>query len=291
MGSIEEVVRAGDGMSAMPATVVRLTAAIAQGNTDPNEIVSLIKNDEVLTGAVLRRANSVSFGAQGTTFGLHQSIVRLGTKNLSHIIMEQKASDMFASAGSAYGLSRGALWRSGIGGAIGAEFIAKRISPELCELAYVAGLMRDIGKIAIEAFYGERYFSALEPHAHASRTFVECERLALGFDHAEVGGAMAKAWGLPEELSEAIRWHHEPPAPDEEGHRVLNDIVHAADAVCLWAGLAVGHDGLAYTIAPHVRESLRLSRRETEIEIAHVWTEAKAVEENLNAPTAQEKSA
>ncbi len=291
MVSIKDILQSSDRMAAMPATIVKLTAAIAQGNTEPSEIASLVKSDEVLTAAVLRRANSVSFGAQGSTFDLRQSIVRLGTKNLTHIIMEQKSSDMFGESGTAFGLSRGSLWRSGIGGAIGAEFIAKRVLPEGSELAYIAGLMRDIGKIALEAFFGNEYFKVLEPHIHPSRTFVECERLALGFDHAEVGSAMAEAWGLPEELAGAIRWHHEPPASGEESHAVLNDIVHAADAVCLWAGLAVGHDGLAYTIAPHVRDSLKLNRRETEIEIAHVWTEAKAIEESLNAPTAQEKTA
>lgn len=290
MVSINDIVRAGDRMVAMPASVMRVASMLATGNTDAQELAEIIRSDEVLTAAVLRRANSVAFGSSGRVFDLRQSIVRLGSKNLTHVVMEQKATDFFGQSGEAFGLSRGALWRSGVGGAIGAEFIAKRLAPKEAGIAYVAGLLRDIGKIALEAFFGDQYTQLLAPHSEATRTFVECERLALGFDHAEVGQAMGAAWGLPERLCDAIRYHHDPPA-EGDGHDVLFDLVHAADAVCLWAGLAVGHDGLAYNLAPHVRDSLGLTRQEAEHEIAHVWTEVKHIEESLNAPTAQERSA
>ncbi|VAX37823.1 hypothetical protein MNBD_PLANCTO03-1838 [hydrothermal vent metagenome] len=290
MVSMNDIIKVGDRMSAMPASILRVTSMLAEGNTDPDEIASIVKSDEVLTAAVLRRANSVAFGSTGRVFDLRQSIVRLGTKNLTHVIMEQKSTDIFGESGTAFGLDRGALWRSGIGGGIGAEYIAKRVAPEEVDLAYIAGLLRDIGKIALDAFFGEQYFKMLAPHIDSTRSFVECEKLALGFDHTQVGQAMGEAWGLPTRLCNAIRFHHDPPAEGDD-HDSLNDLVHAADAICLWAGLAVGHDGLAYNLAPHVRDSLELTRKEAEHEIAHVWTEVKKIEENLNAPVAQEKTA
>lgn len=291
MVSMNQVIAAADRMAAMPATVLRVAAALASGTADPDEIAALVRSDEVLTAAVLRRANSVAFGAQGRTFDLRQSIARLGSNNLSRIVMEQRSSDLFASRGEAFGLRRGALWRSGIGGAVGAELIARRVEPALAEQAYVAGLLRDIGKVALEAHFGHEYLKHLESHTAPARTFTECERLALGFDHAAVGREMALHWGLPQRLAEAIGRHHEPAGPEDPAHDALADIVHAADAVCLWAGLAVGHDGLAYRVAPHISRTVGLTRREAEAEIAHVWTEVRAVEDSLNAPPAQEKTA
>lgn len=290
MVSLKDIIKAADRMAAMPASVARVTTMLASGNSDPDELADIIKSDEVLTAAVLRRANSVTFGVGAKVFDLRQSVVRLGSKNLTHVIMEQKAADMFGQTGAAFGLGRGALWRSGVGGAIGAELIARRVDPSLAGMAYIAGLLRDIGKIALEAFFGDQYFRMLSPHLDHSRTFVECERQALGFDHAAVGKALGEQWGLPDRLCAAIGAHHEPPA-DGPGHDLLGDLVHAADAICLWAGLAVGHDGLAYNLAPHVRESLKLTRHEAEREIAHVWTEVRNIEQTLTAPAAQEKSA
>lgn len=290
MVSLKDIIKAGDRMAAMPASVARVTSMLASGNTDADELAEIVKSDEVLTAAVLRRANSVTFGRAGSVFDLRQGIVRLGSKNLTHVIMEQKATDVFGATGKAFGLARGSLWRSGVGGAVGAEIIARRAAPAEAGLAYVAALLRDIGKIALESFFGDEYFELLAPHTDPDRSFVECERLALGFDHATVGQAMGLQWGLPERLCNAIRFHHEPPA-DGDDHDILNDLVHASDAICLWAGLAVGHDGLAYSLAPHVRDSLGLTRHEAEREIVQVWTEVNNIEQNLNAPMAQEKSA
>ncbi|MBK7405972.1 MAG: HDOD domain-containing protein [Phycisphaerales bacterium] len=291
MVSVNDILKAGDRLAAMPTTVMRVSAMIAAGKADGREIERILKSDDVLAAAVLRRANSVAYGGAARTFDLRESIVRLGSRNLMHVIMEQKSAEALGSGGSAFGLRRGALWRSAVGGAVGAELIARRAAPELAELAYVAGLLRDIGKVAIEAFFGDDYIRLLAPHSSADRTFVQCERAALGFDHAEVGAAMVVAWGLPDLLCNAVRRHHEPPPPDQPGHDMLADIVHAADAVCLWAGLAVGHDGLAYTVAPHVRQRLGLTRHEAEIEIAQVWTAVREIEQSLNAPAVQEKSA
>lgn len=291
MVSVTDIIRAGNRLSAMPTAVMRVSAMLASGNAESREIERIIKSDDVLAAAVLRRANSAIYGSASRTFDLHESIVRLGTRNLLHLIMEQKSANAFGTDGAAFGLRRGALWRSALGGAIGAELVAKRIHPDLAGLAYVAGLLRDIGKVAIEAFFGDMYFKMLSPHTHPDRTFVECERQAFGFDHAILGAEMVASWGLPDLLRDAIRRHHEPPPPQSPDHHPLNDIVHAADAVCLWAGLAVGHDGLAYKIAPHVRERIGLTRREAEFEIANVWTSVREIEQSINAHAVQEKSA
>ena len=51
---------------------------------------------------------------------------------------------MFASAGAAYGLQRGALWRSAVGGAITAEALARRARFDSPDLAFLCALFRDI---------------------------------------------------------------------------------------------------------------------------------------------------
>lgn len=290
MVSMNDIVRAGARVAAMPASVAQVTAMLAAGVPDAAELEAIIRADEVLAAAVLRRANSACFGASGRTFDLRRSIVRLGAKPLGRVVLEQCASEALAGGDEAFGLVRGALWRSGIGGAIAAEMIAARHAPDDAGICYVGGLLRDIGKIALDAYFGGRYLPLIEAHAAQGLSFVECERRALGFDHAAVGAEMASAWGLPERLCEIIGRHHEPLGPDAGGD-VGADIVHAADAVCLWAGFAVGHDGMRYAVAPHVRATVGLTRHEAEREVAHVWAAVREIEQNLNAPTAQEKSA
>ena len=288
--NIQDVVRAAEQLSAMPASLLRVAAMLGSGRASIDEIAPIIRSDEVLAAAVLRRANSVSFAGAAGTFDLRQSIVRLGTRNLMHLIMELKASQGLANAGRAFGLRRGAMWRGAVGGAVAAEILARRSSDTDRDLCYVCSLLRDIGKLALEAYFRDGYLAFIEPHASPSRTFVECERLAIGFDHAQVGAALAARWGLPERVCAIIRRHHEP-APPGPGHDDAADIVHASDALCMWAGLAVGDDGLAYTIAPHVRGRLRLDRHTVEGEVAEVWMLVRQIELSLTTPPAQGVSA
>jgi putative nucleotidyltransferase with HDIG domain len=207
-------------------------------------------------------------------------MARLGRDAIRRCILEQQVSGVVAGDNAAFGLQRGALWRSALAGAIAAEELAREHGSEEASLAFMCGLLRDIGKLALNIRYGSGYVSLIADHSHEGRSFEEAEREALGFDHAQVGAALARRWQLPERVAQAIERHHAP-LPQGPGHDTMIDIVHAADMVCRWAGLGVGLDGLDYRLAGHVREALKLDRRSAEREIAVVWEKLREAEESL----------
>jgi HD-like signal output (HDOD) protein len=60
-----------------------------------------------------------------------------------------------------------------------------------------------------------------------------CEREVMGFDHAAVGVALARNWGLPPALQECIEFHHEPErAPS---HPLEAATIHVANSVAVLA--------------------------------------------------------
>ena len=54
----------------------------------------------------------------------------------------------------------------------------------------------------------------------------QVERASLGFSHTDVGAAVANRWGLPEQIANAIQFHH---GPREE---VAQDVVVSIVAHC-----------------------------------------------------------
>jgi HD-like signal output (HDOD) protein len=60
-----------------------------------------------------------------------------------------------------------------------------------------------------------------------------CERRLMGFDHAAVGVALARNWGLPRSLQECIEFHHEPERAEEYPLEVAT--VHIANSVAVLA--------------------------------------------------------
>lgn len=281
MGSVEALIDRCVDLSPAPVIIARVASMLSSGEYDSEEVQRLIMTDEAISAAVLRTANSAHYGVPGRVFDLREGIVRLGSKTLRRIVLEHQSAKLFDNAGEAYGLRRQDLWRGAVGGALAAELLAE--DRKTCDpgIAYVAGLLRDIGKLAVDVALGPNAFREDEPASPTDRGFTEQERLRLGVDHAELGAALAARWNLPERICNAIRYHHTPPPPGEENADPLIDTVHAADFVTLWAGLCVGDDGLGYALAPHVRESLAFDRATAESEIVETMTRFKDLEEAI----------
>lgn len=277
MANMNDILSGLDGLAALPQTVLRITSMLSGGKASASDLEQVARHDEALTMTILRWSNSAAYGRPGCTFTLRESIARLGNSMMMKIVLQQKTSAMFADAGSAYGLQRGALWRSAVGGAFPAEALAKRAHFDSPDTAFLSALLRDVGKLAFDAYFGADYLGLVSNHVRPDLTFIEAERAAFGFDHAMLGAELAARWQLPDRIVECIRFHHTPPA-EEPAHDVLFDIVHAADIVGLWAGLAIGCDGMQYKLAEHVRVGLDIDRPTVEELITGTWEKLRQTE-------------
>src|SRR5438552_1219504 len=125
--------------------------------------------------------------------------------------------DATADAGSTGPLDRGSLQR------FRAEVIGQKNLPTI-----PAVLARDVGRLILGARFKDAYWTA---GAEPVRSIVDVEQAAFGVQHAEVGGWLLEAWGLPLSIVEAARLHHA--APDRSGITALvaatNRLVAATD--------------------------------------------------------------
>ena len=89
--------------------------------------------------------------------------------------------------------------------------------------------MHDIGKLLLGRHVGQEKVDEIRNTVHQENlTFIEGEQKLLGTDHAEVGGAIARHWSLPEPLVAAIELHHN---PDQQPDALLDikDVVRGSD--------------------------------------------------------------
>jgi putative nucleotidyltransferase with HDIG domain len=267
VATLTDAIAAIERLPALPTTGTRLVAMLAGGGEDADlrEVERIVRSDEAVAASVLRLANSAACAAPGKVVGLPEAIRRLGARRLCRIALETQASSLLSDAGRAYGLRRGALSQAAMGGAFAADTLARAhgADPELC---FVAALLRDIGKLAIDVLAGPDALESIAALAD-TRPFLAYEREIFGADHAELGAMLAERWRLPAPIVEAVRHHHEPPS---EPFSRTTDVVHAADCVARWAGLGIGCDGLLYRFDAGVRGRLATSRDELESLVAGV---------------------
>jgi signal transduction histidine kinase/HD-like signal output (HDOD) protein len=142
------------------------------------------------------------------------------------------------------GFNRVGFWQHAIAVACCCDLIARE-HPHLDfapEEAFVAGLVHDIGKLALELVLPRAYGRVIELAEARQGNIADFERPIVGLDHAAAGACLAERWGLPELLTSAIGLHHaEPAAVAGHEHGALAMLVRLSDTVC--RRLALGWSG------------------------------------------------
>jgi putative nucleotidyltransferase with HDIG domain len=132
------------------------------------------------------------------------------------------------------------LWEHSLGCAVASSVLAKHLGVKDPEEASTAGLIHDIGKVAIKMELPEEHVKIHLLVRNKGVSVLEAEQELLGFDHAEVGGWLAKAWNLPARLVNPIAWHHAP--VNAKSEQLIAAIVHFSDIMIRGMGYGHGYD-------------------------------------------------
>lgn len=210
-------------LPALPEVVMDLLDYLQQANVDAGKVAQKIARDPALAARLLRVANSSFYGLQGRVATVNDALVVLGLRAARALVTAAAVINHIETL--ADGGDRRAFWRHSGATALCARSLA-RLTGANPEGAYTAGLLHDIGRIALLVrFPGEcRNVRAWRDRQDAY--LLDAEREVLGFDHAQVGGALARLWKFPPEIEIAIAGHH---TPAEQPATSLSDIVHVAD--------------------------------------------------------------
>ncbi len=263
MATLKNQLSQVSGLPALPGTVVRLIEALSGDELGADELEKVIRADEAVAAAVLSSANCAAMGQRSDrVFTLQESIARLGGRALQRICMSMSTYGVLEVGGSGYGLSRGELWRGSLCGALAAELIAKESGVVDPGQAFVVGLLRDIGKLAMDKICNSEDMRDAFMKENPGLDQLSIERTVFDMDHAELGGELALMWHLPEVTANAIRYHHAPPGDDHQDP--LFDVVHCGDTLCCWLAVGVGLDGLSYELDERAAAVVGMDRERVE---------------------------
>jgi HD-like signal output (HDOD) protein len=223
----------------------RLTAALVAPNSSADEIAAIILHDSSLAGATLRLANSAYFASGSPAETVAEAVVRLGQRELYRLAALALVSRWETGTGGRG--EPGDFCRHALCTALAAEVLAEtseRIEPET---AYTAGLVCDLGKLAV-AHACAPFFPAIRAHcATSGGTWSLAEQAVLGYTHAEVGARLLRAWSFPDTLIAAAEFG-ERPADGPAGAMQLLAHLHAAKYIATSFGPGVAEDGFLFEL-------------------------------------------
>lgn len=262
---VDELVGGVTILASLPSVVTRVVAVLDDPRATTQEIVAVVQQDAAFAALILRVANSAFFGASQRIDSLSRAITFVGTVQIRDLAVGLAVAQSFQGIPNTL-LSMRTFWHHSILCAICARLLAMEALDARAETAFVGGLLHDIGKLVLATRAPDAARLALvESTADPVRKpLYLCERDVFGFDHAEVGGALAKRWLLPASLVGAIEFHHDPERAATRSYEasvvhIANSLAHLAELKSVnpadappIAAFAWEHVGLTETAIPRV---------------------------------------
>ena len=244
----------------LPQAVLEVMLVLQREQLSATRSIALIEQDQALAARVLRLANSAFYGMPGRVGSIGDAVRMLGLRTVASVLTAVAMHNAIRVDACA-GFHFPDYWRHAIGSALAARALAGAAGCDADE-AFLAGLMHDIGQLALAAFEPDKTASALALARSANLSAEGAELAVLGLSHPAVGARVAQHWRFPAAICQAIALHHTP-EPASAGRRIsLSGLVQLADAVA--HGLDFNHDAdeAVPAVAPAAWQCLGLSDAE-----------------------------
>lgn len=215
----------------MPAAAQRAFELSTNPNAEARDFVEVIESDESMSARVLRVANSVFFDRGKPSKTIEEAVLVIGINEVRSLLSANSLAEIFPSRHP----SRTQLWMNDLACAIFSKMLAERSMPSKADLAFLAGLMHDIGKLLLLQRLQDGYSKVLTD-AGLRGTFIDPEEELYPFNHTQAGQLVGEKWNFSKEILFAIRYHH---SPWEEIKGSVAGIVRAADLIA--HALGIGH--------------------------------------------------
>ena len=246
MYTIQELIELLINIRKLPTlgpVVLMLERTLNEDEPEVGQVSRIIADDPPTTSMILKLANSVMYGSRRTIATVNEAVVRLGFKEVRKMVVDVSLVKYVAS------MPKGLLdpiryWQHSIAVAICMEELQSRnkIMDENGPQAHVVGLLHDIGRLITATHLPEIHQNLPVEiiEGENDEKIIEIERDRIGLDHAQIGAAVLERWGLPLQIVNCVRFHHEPDVCPKELRKVTY-LLHLYDCICRSA--AVGDTG------------------------------------------------
>ncbi|HEY7354407.1 MAG TPA: HDOD domain-containing protein [Terriglobales bacterium] len=237
--AILDKIESGRDIPTIPDVLIPLLRCMERpvDRVDMHEVVALISQDKALAGRCLQLANSPLFGSSREIETIQSAVVSLGLERIQQIAVS--CSLLRLMPGVSLGVNPSVFWAHSLACAMIAQELALKIGFPEPTKAYAAGLLHDIGLVAMLWVAPHDFRRCYEEARHNHIPVHEAEERLLGVTHCECGRIIAGKWHLSEELTDAIACHHAPAR--SAGNHGLTCIVCASDLLCRTNGLGYGY--------------------------------------------------
>ena len=165
------------------------------------QISDLVSSDPAFCSEVLTVANSAAIPHRFPVTSIQQAVAMLGTSSLKGLCLTV-AVRSYLGKSMAHRTLR-AIWVHSMATAlIAQQLVLVGLIDD--DTAYTAGLLHEIGRLALAVLRPRDYAHLLETHSGSTQSILPCEREMFGCDHRQMGRHLVAEWNLPAEFDAVV---------------------------------------------------------------------------------------
>jgi len=221
-----------DSLPSLPDIYFQLVEELRGEDASVDRVGALIESDISMTAKVLQLVNSSFFGLPVHVNDAKHAAAMLGLNTLKPLVLTASIFRQLEESRVSANFLEKVFGHSMVVAGIAKKLAqAEELDRDSIDNAFIAGALHDVGKVVMADNFGRDY-TVLCHKAKAQQTSVcELEIEQYGTSHADVGGFLLGLWGLPQEIIEAVAYHHDPATSVDESFSLLT-AVHVANSFC-----------------------------------------------------------
>ncbi|MCZ6513119.1 MAG: HDOD domain-containing protein [Nitrospinae bacterium] len=224
----KDLITGSTRVSSLPEIFMMINEVVNDPTSSFSDISRVVNLDPALSARLLKIVNSSFYSFPSNIDTVTHAISVIGTEQLHDLALATTILSTFKGIPDTI-VNMNLFWRHSMGVAIIARNLAIHCRETNPERFFLAGILHDIGRLIILENLPEESKEIVSRQTEVGGIMWQIEREVLGFDHADVGAALAHAWKLPLSLEEIIGNHHNPAR--SKRYPLETTIIHLADII------------------------------------------------------------
>ncbi len=270
---LEDLIDGTVNIPTIPTILTEITKIFDSPDGSARDAATVIEKDPAIATRILRLVNSPFYGLRNPVSGINLACSILGLKVIKNLVVQASVMSTFGDQNECEGLDVKWLWDHSFKAAVACKLIVEH-SPAAKSMtkddAYTCGLIHDIGKMILIDAQNRKFGEALKFSRKHEVPLAIAEGEVFGFNHAHVGGMLARRWKLADSVQAAVTYHHSPAVEPADWARSFivksaNTLAHraAAETPGGYRGDVLDDDSLqALQLAPEVMTKIMAQIRE-----------------------------
>lgn len=203
----------------MPQILLKLIEHCQTEEIRVSALAELIAEDPGMSSKILGMINSSAYPRNDRKIGLEHSIAALGIDSIKTMVISESVFQVFNDSFFSNSANLRSFWQHSLETALMARAIAATMRYPHLEEAYLAGLLHDVGRLALITASPSEY--ALNFLARDDEILCAIEQSTLNISHPEAGSWLVESWNLDSFMADSVLYHHEPMVRLESAHPLV----------------------------------------------------------------------